>query len=441
MNRYRFSIKGRLQLWLLSALIILSTLFILISYGVDRITLRDKLNQRLERIALAIPPNLKKADVRQINVKLSLGRDDFILQIWDRDGAPIYQSNASIALPRFSKAGFSVEQWQDERWRLYIRHTDENTIQIAQSLDARKEISGRYALHTVIPLLLFIPVMAFFIPLCVNRGLQSLTQLSRELESRNSTTLGALPSHDQPSELAPLTRALDTLFQRLSNALDIQKKFIADASHELRTPLTTLQIQTQLVEQSLGTELQYTALADLKSSIKRTSHLVDQLLMTSRLESGSANDPRQLLHLDQLALDVTIASLPFANSRKIDLGMERMESGSISGSEYQIKLLIRNLIDNALRYTPSSGRVDVKIVSDADHMHLIVEDSGPGISPDDRDRVFDRFYRCLGHETPGSGLGLAIVKQVAVQHEAGIFLDVSERLSGLKVSVNFKRMA
>jgi two-component system OmpR family sensor kinase len=441
MNRYRFSIKGRLQLWLLSALIILSTLFIVITYGVDRITLRDKFNHRLERIALAIPPNLKKADLRQINVKLPHGRDDFVLQIWDRDNTPIYQSNSDIALPRFSKAGFSVEPWQGERWGLYIRHTDENTIQVAQSLDARKEISGRYALHTVIPLLFFIPVMAFFIPLCVNRGLRSLTQLSKELESRNSTTLGALPSHDQPAELAPLTHALDTLFQRLSDALDIQKKFIADASHELRTPLTTLQIQTQLVEQSLGTGQQCTALADLKSSIKRTSHLVDQLLMTSRLESGNANDPRQLLHLDQLALDATITLLPFANSRKIDLGMGRMVSGLISGSEYQIKFLIRNLIDNAIRYTPSSGRVDVAIVCDADHMHLIVEDSGPGISVGDRERVFDRFYRCLGHETPGSGLGLAIVKQVVVQHGAEIRLDVSERLRGLKVIVSFERMA
>lgn len=437
MNRVRLSIKGRLQLWLLSALIILSTLFILITYGVDRIRLRDKFNHQLERVALAIPPNLTKADLRQINVKLSLGRDDFVLQVWDRGNTPVYQSNADIVLPRFSKAGFSVVQWHGERWGLYIRHTDEDTIQVAQSLDARKEISGRFALHTLIPLLLFIPVLAFFIPLCVNRGLRSLTQLSRELESRDSTALGALPSDDQPAELVPLTHALDTLFQRLSNALDIQKKFIADASHELRTPLTTLQIQTQLVEQSLGTEQQHMALADLKSSLKRTSHLVDQLLMTSRLESGNANDPRQPLRLDQLALDVTIASLPFANAQKIDLGIERMEPGSISGSEYQIKLLIRNLIDNAIRYTPCSGRVDVKIVSDADQIHLIVEDSGPGIPADDRERVFDRFYRCLGHETPGSGLGLAIVKQVAVQHEAEICLDVSERLRGLKVVVRF----
>ncbi|HWZ48495.1 MAG TPA: two-component sensor histidine kinase, partial [Herbaspirillum sp.] len=205
MNSVRFSIKGRLQLWLLSALLILSTLFILITYGVDRIRLRDKFNHQLERVAFAIPPNVTKADSRQINLKLSLGRDDFVLQIWNRDNTSIYQSNADIVLPRFSKTGFSVEQWHGERWGLYIRHTDDNTIQVAQSLDARKEISGRFAVHTLIPLLLFIPVMAFFIPLCVNRGLRSLTQLSRELESRNSNTLGALPSDDRPAELVPLT--------------------------------------------------------------------------------------------------------------------------------------------------------------------------------------------------------------------------------------------
>ena len=440
MKKHRLSIKGSLLLWLLSALVILSTLFILITYVIDRITLRDEYNDRLRQIALAIPPKLKKADLRQINVKLHHGPDDFVLQIWGRDADLIYQSQSDFTLPQFATAGFSIVQWHGDRWELYIRYTDTNIIQVAQSLNARKAISEEHALHSVIPLLFFIPVIAFFIPLCVSRGLKSLTQLSRELEARNLNTLGPLSSHNQPSEIAPLTQALDTLLQRLGNALNIQKKFIADASHELRTPLATLQIQTQLVEQALGTGQEHMALAELKCGIKRTSHLVEQLLMTSRLESNGSHDPCQLLRLDQLALDVTIELLPFANSKRIDLGMERMEAGLISGCEYQIKILIRNLIDNAIRYTPFSGQVDVEIVGDEDQIHLSIEDSGPGISPDDRDRVFDRFYRCLGHEAPGSGLGLAIVKQVAIQHEAEIFLDVSHRLAGLKVTVSFKNM-
>jgi two-component system OmpR family sensor kinase len=252
--------------------------------------------------------------------------------------------------------------------------------------------------------------------------------------------LGPVSTPAQPAEIVPLTQALDTLLLRLGNALDMQRKFIADASHELRTPLATLQIQTQLVEQALGTGQEHSALADLKSGIQRTSHLIEQLLMTSRLESDKANEPHQLLRLDELAREVTIELLPFAHAKQIDLGMERMDAGAIAGSEYQVRLMLRNLIDNAIRYTPVSGRVDVEILSDADKIQVRVEDSGPGIPPADRERVFDRFFRCLGHETPGSGLGLAIVKQVVFQHEAEIRLDLSRRLGGLNVTVGFRRM-
>jgi two-component system OmpR family sensor kinase len=432
------SIRNRLLLWLLSGLLILSTLITAVSYVVERIALREHENERLKQIALAIPPNLKKADLRQINVKLHHGRDDFALQIWDGDSTLIYQSHADFALPRFSTPGFSVQIWRGERWKLYIRNTDTNTIQVAQSLDARAQILNEHALHAIIPPLLVIPVFALFIPLCLNRGLQSLAHFSKELEARSPHALGPLSVHDQPTEIAPLKQALDTLLQRLSHTSDMQRTFIADASHELRTPLATLQIQTQLVEQALGTGQEHSALADLKAGIKRTSHLVEQLLMASRLESNGGLNSYEALSLDQLAREVTIELLPFANSKRIDLGMERMAAGMIVGCDYQIRLLIRNLIDNAIRYTPSPGQVDVEIVRDAEQIHLMIEDSGPGISLDDRDRVFDRFYRCLGHELPGSGLGLAIVKQVAEQHDAAISMTVGDRLPGLKVMVSFR---
>jgi two-component system OmpR family sensor kinase len=432
------SIRGRLLVWLLSALLVLTILITTVTYVVERIALRDHENERLKRIALAIPPHLKKADLRQINVKLYHGRDDFALQIWDSDATLIYQSHADFSLPRFSKPGFSIAKWRGERWKVYIRNTDTYTIQVTQSLDARAELVNERALHAIIPPLLVIPVFALFIPLCLNRGLQSLAHFSKELEARSPQALGPLSVRDQPSEIAPLKQALDTLLQRLSHASDMQRTFIADASHELRTPLATLQIQTQLVEQALGTGEEHSALANLKAGIKRTSHLAEQLLMASRLESNGGFDSYDALSLDRLAREVTIELLPFANSRRIDLGMERMAAAEIVGCEYQIRLLIRNLIDNAIRYTPSPGQVDVEIVRDAEKIHLMIEDSGPGISLDERYRVFDRFYRCLGHELPGSGLGLAIVKQIAEQHDATISMTVGDRLPGLKVTVSFR---
>ncbi|WP_459572073.1 ATP-binding protein [Cupriavidus sp. 8B] len=441
MSKYQLSIKNRLLIWLLSTLIVISSVFIMLTYANERIALRDKMNDRLKQIAMSISPNLKKADLRQINLKLHHDKDDFVLQIWDSEAELIYQSQSDFTMPRYDRPGFSIAEWRGERWRVFVRILDKNTIQVAQSLNARKAIAEFHALHTIIPLILFIPVIALFIPLCVNRGLKSLTRLSNELDSRNSNTLGPLSADDQPAELAPLKKAIDTLLIRLGDALDIQRKFITDASHELRTPLSILQIQTQLVEQALGTGQEQIALADLKAGIKRTSHLVEQLLMTSRLESSASRDPFKTLYLEEIARDVMIELIPFANSRGIDLGMERMENGRIIGCEYQVRLLIRNFIDNAIRYTPQLGRVDVKIVRDDEKVHLSIEDSGPGIAAEDRTRVFDRFYRCLGHDVAGSGLGLAIVKQVAVSHDADIHLDVSQRLAGLWVTVSFRRDA
>ncbi|HEV7443313.1 MAG TPA: ATP-binding protein [Steroidobacteraceae bacterium] len=433
------SIRNRLLLWLLSALLVASTVITAATYIVERIAIRDSENNRLKRIALAIPADLKKADLRQINVKLHHGPDDFALQIWDADATLIYQSQADLSLPRLSTLGFSTAIWGGERWKVYIRKTDTNTIQVAQSLDARKRRVNRHALHAIVPPLLVIPLFGLFIPLCLNRGLKSLAHFSQQLESRSPHALGPLSAGPQPAEIVPLKSALDTLLQRLSQASNMQRTFIADASHELRTPLATLQVQTQLVEQALGTGQEREALADLKNGIKRTSHLLEQLLMASRLESnGTPGESHDRLSLDQLAREVTTELVPFASSRRIDLGLERMAAATIAGCAYQLRLLIRNLIDNAIRYTPCPGRVDVEMVRDIDAVHLIVEDSGPGIPVDQRDRVFDRFYRCLGHELPGSGLGLAIVKQVADRHGATIALTEGERLRGLKVTVSFQ---
>ncbi|RAK61378.1 two-component sensor histidine kinase [Phenylobacterium hankyongense] len=436
MNTRRSSIKRTLLLWLVSALFALSALFIATTYVVERIMLEHDQNGRLEQIARAIPPNLKQADVRAINVKLHHGPDDFLLQIWD-GGAEIYRSHDDLRLPRFSVPGFSIESWGGQRWKVYVRRAQGHTIQVAQSLQARAAIARGRALHTMVPLLLFIPVIGLCIPLCIDRALRSLNQLSGELHGRSAETLAPVSRGDQPAEIVPLTEALDTLFHRLREASDRQRKFIADASHELRTPLATLQVQTQVVEQSLGPAQQRAALEALKAGIKRTSHLAEQLLLTSQLESAAPPAAAEVLRLDHLARDVIMDLLPFSVSKDIDLGMGRTDPATVTGSGYQLRLLVRNLIDNAIRYTPRGGRVDVAVEGGLGGVSLVVADSGPGIPPQDHDRVFDRFYRCLGHDTPGSGLGLAIVKQVAVQHEAQIRLDRSAHLAGLEVTVRF----
>jgi two-component system OmpR family sensor kinase len=434
------SIRNRLLFWLLSGLTVLGTCFVAADYLVDRALLLDVYDDQMKQIAYAIPVRFSAADLQQRDHTFRYERDDSILQIWERDGALTYRSQPNIVLPRFSTPGFTTVKWHGERWQIFIRLTDNNIIQVAQSLNGRRDIAISHALHSFIPLFIFLLVIGLLIHWSVGKGLESLTQLSRELEARDSGSLERLSSEHQPIELRPLTRALDTLLQRLGIALESQKKFIADASHELRTPLATLQIQTQLVEQSLGTGEEEYALADLKSGIKRTSHLLEQLLMVSRLEAGSMHDIHRALPLHEIVRQVTIDLLPYAGIRDVNLGVEHMDIATVVGSEHHLKILIRNLIDNAVRYTPGGGQVDVIVRSFHDAIVLEIEDSGPGIAPEERKRVFDRFYRCLVPQATGSGLGLAIVKQVADLHKAEVHLARSDRLTGLRASVHFKKI-
>ncbi|MYN28721.1 ATP-binding protein [Duganella levis] len=437
MSKAYFSIKRSLLVWLLSSLFLLSAAFALVTYGLDRITLRDQESSRLRQIAVGLPADLQHADLSHINVELRHRRDDFILQIWDSEHRLIYHSHPDLILPQFTQTGFSIQPWGGDRWKAFIRYADGNLIQIAQSISARKEIAKDEALHRVVPLLLFIPVIAFFIPFCVNRGLRSLSRLSRELDRRNSSSLAPLQEAQQPAEIVPLTRALNTLLTRLGGALEQQRNFIADASHELRTPLTTLQIQAQLVEHALGPAQRHAALDDLKTSIRRTGHLVEQLLMVSKLEAEGEQAAFRPVDLAAAAREVVLALLPFAQARKIDLGMAGSGAGAAPGDADQLKLLARNLIDNAIRYTPAGGQVDVEIIAGDGYIDFCVEDSGPGIPADQHARVFDRFFRCVGHDLPGSGLGLSIVRQVAQRHHGSIRLGRSERLGGLSVRVRF----
>ncbi|HWW07497.1 ATP-binding protein [Collimonas sp.] len=433
------SIRNRLLFWLLSGLTILGACFVLADYLIDRALLADIYNDQMSQIAFAIPADFSGGDLERNPPALKYDGDDSILQIWDQNGKLSYRSHAGISLPQFTTPGFSEVRWRDSEWTLFIRKTDHNLIQVAQSLSGRRNIALDHALRTLIPLLMFLLIMGLLIHWSVGTGLQSLTRLSQELAKRTPDTLGRLTAQDQPAEIKPLTHALDTLLQRLSVALEGQKKFIADASHELRTPLATLQIQTQLVEQSLGSGREIHALADLKAGVKRSSHLVEQLLMVSRLESAGIHDPHTRLQLHEIAREVIIDLIPFANTREINLGVEQLDAGVIMGSEHHLHILLRNLIDNAVRYTPSGGQVDVTIHARQDDILLEIEDSGPGIPAAEQERVFDRFYRCLVPQATGSGLGLAIVKQVAELHQAEVQLGQAQRLSGLRASVIFKR--
>ncbi|NMG75226.1 ATP-binding protein [Aromatoleum diolicum] len=368
---------------------------------------------------------------------------DFVIQIWDDSGVRLYLSHPHSALPSLAQFGYNTVRTTEGEWRVFSIPLLDHVIQIAQPMAVRSRMAANAALHTLMPLLVLVPLLGALVWYLVGRGLRPLERLAREVATRRADSLDALPTTDVPEEAQPLVRALNRLLERLDHALSAQRAFVADAAHELRTPLAALQIQLQLSERADDETARRAALAELRTGLQRATHLVQQLLTLARQEPGAAtNAPRSRIALADVARQSLADHTPLADARHIDLGADTLDDTAVvSGDAAALRTLVGNLIDNAIRYTPEGGRVDVGVsVSDAGTAAatcwLRVSDSGPGIPPDERERVLDRFYRRAGQEQSGSGLGLAIVHSIADRHGARLVLDSSPH-GGLRVAVGF----
>jgi two-component system OmpR family sensor kinase len=244
-----------------------------------------------------------------------------------------------------------------------------------------------------------------------------------------------------PDEALPLVRALNDLLTRLHTALKTQRDFIADAAHELRTPLTALQLQAQLIERAADADSRQAAIGDLRAGLERATHLVAQLLTLARAEPGAAVPTPDAVDLALLCRQSVVDHAALADTRRIDLGLADCPANlAITGHADALRTLLDNLVANAVRYTPSGGRVDVRCGSDGTNAWLEVTDNGPGIPQAERERVFDRFYRRAGQSASGSGLGLGIVQAIARQHDAQVTLDDAPD-GGLRARVVFVKRA
>ncbi len=271
----------------------------------------------------------------------------------------------------------------------------------------------------------------------VGRGLRPLGRLAQSVQARTPDSLDVLPAGDVPEEVRPLVDSLNDLLTRLKVALDAQRAFVGDAAHELRTPLTALQLQTQLVERASSESDRTVALADLKQGLQRATHTVQQMLTLARQEPEAAAVEFADVRLAEVVRESVTEHLRLAEARHIDLGVVQAdEAAVVRGDAGALKILLANLIGNALRYAPEGGRVDVSCLMTDGVGCLEVADNGPGIPPEDRQRVFDRFYR--RGSGSGAGLGLAIVQTIARRHGAAVALGDADG-GGLKVRVTFPR--
>ena len=371
------------------------------------------------------------------------GDDALVVQIWDRNGVQLYLSQPRRTLPQYAQLGFTTVHTDEGAWRVFSTYAGGQVVQIAQPERARRELAASMALRTILPLLVVLPVLGVLIWFIIARGLQPLDRLTAAVTCRSPTLLEPVAERDLPNEVQPLVHALNGLLERLGRALAAQRNFIADAAHQLRTPLTAVHLQAQLAGRATTDEERHRALADLRSGLDRATRLSEQLLTLAREEPGVAERAMVSIDLSALAREVIGELAPLAQAKGIDLGMNASPTTSLKGDPEALRSLVSNLLDNALRYTPAGGRVDVNAGAGVDgEVTLTVSDTGPGIAPADRERVFDRFYRgqaAVGNRTAqGSGLGLAIVKSVAERHGAEVVLGEGLDGSGLSVSVRFR---
>ncbi|HQR53603.1 MAG TPA: ATP-binding protein [Burkholderiales bacterium] len=443
------SIRQRLLVWLIAALTIATVSAVAASLLEAREDVNELFDYQLQQLAFSLrrqPFGPAGVPARPFDPRHdgNFGDDDddddsadFISQVWDRGGTLLYYSRPGTDLPRAVRTGFSHMRWKGEDWRVYTTLEDRRVIQVAHPMALRREMVSNITEHMLLPLLALIPAFGLIVWFGVGSGLAPLKRIAGAVARRSPTSLEPIAATDLPAEIRPLVSALNDLLGRLSQALAAQREFTADAAHELRTPLTAVKLQIQLLASARTQEERDAALAQLKLGVERSAHLTEQLLTMARLEPEAAERPFSAVRLDELARSVAGERAALAHTKGIDLGVSEAAPVSVQGDADGLRVLLGNLLDNAIRYTPAGGQVDIGVAFGRGGAVLEVVDTGPGIPPEERGRVFDRFYRRAGTEGTGSGLGLAIVKRLAERHGAIIELAEGASGCGLRVRLRF----
>jgi len=425
------SIRGRLLLWQISALLLTGLLTSVITYGLAWDAFNRIRDFSLEQIAYSV---VRHGIEYENDEEVRNDRGQFVSQIWAADGSLFFSSLDEAVGPPRQAPGLHVLNWKDTEWRVYALKEGGLTIQVATTSASRSRRFAAVAPWLLLPLAVLVVVLSLLIRAAVTRALAPLGQVREEISQRGVQSLHTLDSRSLPDEVAPLVDTLNDLLVRLDQALVAQRRFIADAAHELRTPLTAVKLQAQIARRADNEAEREAALAQLSSGVDRAAHLVDQLLSMARLEPAARQAVFAPLALDALAKQVVADFSTLAEARDIDLGVGECQPLTLNGQAESLRMMLGNLVDNALRYTPGGGRVDVELRGEGGMARLSVSDNGPGIAAAERERVFERFQRLAGADIPGSGLGLAIVRQVVGLHGGQITLDDAPG-GGLKVAV------
>jgi len=435
------SLRARLLWFLFAAIILTAIAQAFIAYRAALAEANEIFDYQMQQMALSLRPGLPVSS--ELVDRFITNEDenfDFVVQVWTADGRRVFQSTELAELPQRSALGFSSVDARGTTYRLFSVASGTQLIQVAQDLAARRELAGALALRTAGPILVMVPLLMFLVWWVVSTSLAPVTRVQKQIAAREVDALTEVSEQGLPDEIRPLVQELNLLFHRMRQAFDAQKNFVADAAHELRSPLAALKLQVEGLRRAQSDAGREVAVNRLSSGIDRATRLVEQLLVLARHQASTATATgNTLVDLAQAARLAMADVATAAQTRSIKLSLVQASECRVSGQEEALRILLRNLLDNAIKYTPLGGQVDLTLDHDGDHAVVVqVDDSGPGIPQEDWNRVLDRFYRVPGAKGGGSGLGLAIVKAIADFHCAEIAMGRSTRLCGLCATATFR---
>ena len=432
------SINRQLLLLLLAALTVAAVLIGVSSYLEVHEEISELFDYQLRQIALSHRD--QNTFVKLPDAASDYEKDEGLtVQVWDASGLLMYVSRRDTSLPRATTAGLHTISAGNEQWRVYLLTHRGRTIQVSQSFNARQEMSVSFIKRTMIPISIIFAVLAVIIWVVVRYTLTPLNNIANAVERLSPTSLEPLPEHGLPGEIVPLVKRLNYLFDQLGHAFDIQRRFVADAAHELRTPLTAVKLQVHILEHCSGEEERIEAIDKLKSGVDRAARLVGQLLALARVEPDAPRFAIGEVSINQLVTEIISEQSRIAADKGISLTAKDDGPVMISGEPDAIRAMISNLVDNAIRYTLPDGMVEVTVSHTVRNVIIEVADSGPGITPEKREQIFDRFNRGQRTDATGCGLGMAIVKSAVTRHGGKITLDDTTAGKGLKVTIELPR--
>lgn len=433
MKPKRYSLQKRLIIYISLFSVVLGCVLIFAAYRIALEEINEVLDKQMQSLAERIAENRPEPLQSKIDLEKQYSEEDLFVDIWSYTHTTLHPQDVLVASVK--KAGFYTHQTPYGTWLTYIIPGDQLQIQVSQQKNVRQELALELAANMFLPYVLFLPFAIFGLSWVIRRNFQPLNDFKTELASRKAQELKPIEMKEYPLELEPTIQEMNYLFGRISLSQQEQRQFVADSAHELRTPLTALNLQLQILLQQFP---QSDALHNLSQGVLRMQHLVNQLLSLAKQEvTDGLTEPVQSLSLNQMTVACIEQLIQLALQKEIDLGVEQQQELLIHGQASALHSIIYNLIDNAIKYSPKDGVINVSIFQQGQQAVLQIEDSGTGIDTAQFNQIRQRFYRIHNYAEIGSGLGLSIVDKATERLGGTLEFSRSLNLGGLCVQVKF----